>query len=124
VPESSATHEPAGANGAGAEVQPAPPRAGRPALVQALGETRAVWERRHQVREAVVPSHLPTREWLVRAAFALLALTALATIALAAVGLLAVGEAAGLALPVVAACALMIGFYLGTEAAREGQRRQ
>jgi hypothetical protein len=118
MPESTAVHEAGAANGSGGEVQ-TPPRPGRPALLHALGETRAVWERRHQVREAVVPAHLPTREWLVRAAFTLLALTALATIALAAVGLLAVGEAAGLALPVVAACAMMIGFYLGVEAARE-----
>ena len=69
-------------------------------------------------REAVVPSHLSTREWLVRAAFTLLAVTALATITLAAIGLLSVGEAAGLALPVVAVASLVIGFYLGSEAAR------
>jgi hypothetical protein len=118
MPESAAVPDTGAANGAGAEVQ-TPPPAGRPALLHALGETRAVWERRHQVREAVVPAHLPTREWLVRAAFTLLALTALATIALAAFGLLAVGEAAALALPVVAACAMVIGFWMGAEAARE-----
>jgi hypothetical protein len=118
--ESTAAAETGGANGASAPAPP-PPSPVRPALVQALNETRAVWERRHQVREAVVPAHLPTREWLVRAAFSLLALTALATIVLAAVGLLAVGEAAALALPVVAACALVVGFYLGAEAA---ERRQ
>lgn len=117
--ESTAAPETGGANGASAPTPPPSPV--RPALVQALNETRAVWERRHQVREAVVPAHLPTREWLVRAAFSLLALTALATIVLAAVGLLAVGEAAALALPVVAACALVVGFYLGAEAA---ERRQ
>jgi hypothetical protein len=105
---------PPNGNGAGA----ARPTAARLTLVQALGETRAVWERRHAAREAVIPAHLSTREWLVRAAFTLLAVTVLATVTLAAIGLLSVGEAAGLALPVVAVAALVIGFYLGSEAAR------
>jgi hypothetical protein len=108
------------ANGNGDAPAPSPP--GRLTLVRALGETRAVWERGHRAREVVVPAHLPTREWLVRAAFALLALTALATITLAGVGLLGAGEAAGLSLPVVAVASLMIGFYLGSESGREEQR--
>ena len=111
-----ATTPPVPPNGNGAG--PARPTAARLTLVQALGETRAVWERRRAAREAVMPAHLSTREWLVRAAFTLLTVTALATITLAAIGLLSVGEAAGLALPVVAVASLVIGFYLGSEAAR------
>ena len=116
-PAATTNPEPVPANGNGAPA--ARPTAARLTLVQALGETRAVWERRHAARQAVVPApHLSTREWLVRASFTLLAATALAVITLAAVGLLSVGEAAGLALPVVAVASLVIGFYLGSEAAR------
>ena len=94
------------------------------ALLRAIGEagtaaTRAAWRNRPRgTREAVMPSHLPTREWLARASFCLLAVVAVGLCILAALGLLASGEAAGLALPVVAVASLVIGFYLGGESSR------
>jgi hypothetical protein len=95
--------------------------AGALRVVRAIGEAGA-WPERRTGTAGAPRTQLSTREWLARAAFSLLAVTVLLAIVLTALSLLDGAEAAGLLLPVVALSAIVVGFYLGSEAAGEGRR--
>ena len=114
-------------NGSHAEVTPRAgsvmsAQAGALRVVRAIGEAGS-WPDRRQGAAAAPRGPLSTREWLARAAFSLLAVTVLLAIVLTALSLLDGAEAAGLLLPVVALSAIVVGFYLGSEAAGESARR-
>jgi hypothetical protein len=88
-------------------------------VVRVIGETRSWLERRQAVPAQAPRVQLSTREWLARAAFSLLAVTVVLAIVLTALSLLDGAETAGLLMPVVALAAIVVGFYLGSEAAGE-----
>jgi hypothetical protein len=88
-------------------------------VARAIGETRSWLERSQAVPPAAARTPLSTREWLARAAFTLLAVTTVLAIVLTALSLLDGAETAGLLMPVVALASVVIGFYLGAEAARQ-----
>jgi hypothetical protein len=88
-------------------------------VVRAIGDTRTWLERRQAVPAPAPRPQLSTREWLARAAFSLLAVTVVLAIVLTALSLLDGAETAGLLMPVVALAAIVVGFYLGSEAAGE-----
>ena len=87
--------------------------------VRAIGETRSWLERRQAVPAPAPRPQLSTREWLARAAFSLLAVTVVLAIVLTALSLLDGAETAGLLMPVVALASIVVGFYLGSEAAAD-----
>jgi hypothetical protein len=96
--------------------------AGALRVVRAIGEAGSWLERRNGAA-AAPRTQLSTREWLARAAFSLLAVTVVLAIVLTALSLLDGAEAATLLMPVVAITAIVVGFYLGSEAAGESSRR-
>ena len=112
-----------GAKPNGSHGQAAPdPGGGVPtawSVARAIGETRAWLERREAAPPPAARTPLSTREWLARAAFTLLAVTTVLAIVLTALSLLDGAETAGLLMPVVALASVVVGFYLGAEAARE-----
>jgi hypothetical protein len=108
-------------NGSHVESPPNPGGAVPPSwrVVRAIGETRSWLERRHAMPPPAPRAQLSTREWLARAAFSLLAVTIVLAIVLTALSLLDGAETAGLLMPVVALASVVVGFYLGSEAAGE-----
>jgi hypothetical protein len=96
--------------------------AGALRVVRAIGEAGA-WPERRNGTAGAPRTQLSTREWLARAAFSLLAVTVVLAIVLTALSLLDGAEAASLLMPVVAVSAIVVGFYLGSEAAGESARR-
>jgi hypothetical protein len=84
-------------------------------VARSLAQTRSWINRRRLSPEVLAPPpRLSTREWLVRAAFALFALVAMSVVVFSALGLLNATEAISAMLPVATLSAVIVGVYLGS----------
>jgi hypothetical protein len=81
-----------------------------------LEQTRRWLNRRRLATEVLGPApRLATREWLVRASFALFAVVTIGVVVFSALGLLNATEAISAMLPISTLTAVIIGIYLGGE---------
>ena len=99
---------------------PPPPAAESPAgpslTAQALQHARTLATRAPSIADDVVGHRrLSTREWLVRASFALFALVVLGVVVFSALGLMAPVEAIVVLSPVTAMVGMIVGVFLGAD---------
>lgn len=86
------------------------------AVARSLEQTRRWLAQRRTTAEVLgAGSRLSTREWLVRASFALFAVVAMGVVAFSALGLLDATEAISAMLPVSTLTAVIVGIYLGSD---------
>lgn len=85
---------------------------------RSLAQTRDWINRRRLAPEVLsaVP-RLSTRDWLVRASFALFAVVVMGVVVFSALGLLSAGEAIAALSPVTTLTAVIVGVYLGDRSA-------
>jgi hypothetical protein len=107
-------------NGSGATATADPPAGGAAradeVVTRSLEQTRQWLNRRRLATEVLGPtSRLTTREWLVRASFALFAVVTMGVVVFSALGLLNATEAISAMLPISTLTAVIIGIYLGGE---------
>ena len=81
---------------------------------RSLAHTRD-WINRKRLAPEVLPAtpRLSTRDWLVRASFALFAVVVMGVVVFSALGLLSAGEAIAALSPVTTLTAVIVGVYLG-----------
>ncbi|MGD9694350.1 MAG: hypothetical protein AB7V42_01670 [Thermoleophilia bacterium] len=86
------------------------------AMARVLAAQTRSWLHRRQLTPEVLAAtpRISTREWLVRAAFALFAVVTLAVVVFSALGLLNATEVASAMLPVSTLAAVIVGVYLGS----------
>lgn len=81
---------------------------------RSLAHTREWLNRKRLAPEVLAPApRLGTREWLVRASFALFAVTVMGVVVFSALGLLSANEAVVALTPVATLTAAIVGVYLG-----------
>ncbi len=85
---------------------------------RSLAHTRD-WINRKRLAPEVLPAtpRLSTRDWLVRASFALFAVVVMGVVVFSALGLLSAGEAIAALSPVTTLTAVIVGVYLGDRSA-------
>jgi hypothetical protein len=85
---------------------------------RSLAHTRD-WINRRRLAPEVLPAtpRLSTRDWLVRASFALFAVVVMGVVVFSALGLLSAGEAIAALSPVTTLTAVIVGVYLGDRSA-------
>jgi hypothetical protein len=73
------------------------------------------WLNRRRLAPEVLPAtpRLSTRDWLVRASFALFSVVVMGVVVFSALGLLSAGEAIAALSPVTTLTAVIVGVYLG-----------
>ena len=81
---------------------------------RSLAQTRD-WINRKRLAPEVLPAtpRLSTRDWLVRASFALFAVVVMGVVVFSALGLLSASEAIAALSPVTTLTAVIVGVYLG-----------
>jgi hypothetical protein len=83
-------------------------------VARSLAQTRSWLNRRRMAPEVLGPNaRLSTREWLVRASFALFAVVTMGVVVFSALSLLNATEAIAALLPVSTLAAVIVGVYLG-----------
>jgi hypothetical protein len=85
---------------------------------RSLAQTRD-WINRRRLAPEVLPAspRLSTRDWLVRASFALFAVVVMGVIVFSALGLLSASEVVAALSPVTTLTAVIVGVYLGDRSA-------
>ena len=85
---------------------------------RSLAQTRD-WINRKRLAPEVLPAspRLSTRDWLVRASFALFAVVVMGVIVFSALGLLSASEVVAALSPVTTLTAVIVGVYLGDRSA-------
>jgi hypothetical protein len=85
---------------------------------RSLAQTRE-WINRRRLAPEVLPAspRLSTRDWLVRASFALFAVVVMGVIVFSALGLLSASEVVAALSPVTTLTAVIVGVYLGDRSA-------
>ncbi len=85
---------------------------------RSLAQTRD-WINRRRLAPEVLPAspRLSTRDWLVRASFALFAVVVMGVIVFSALGLLSASEVVAAVSPVTTLTAVIVGVYLGDRSA-------
>ena len=85
---------------------------------RSLAHTRD-WLNRRRLAPEVLPAtpRLSTRDWLVRASFALFSVVVMGVVVFSALGLLSAGEAIAALSPVTTLTAVIVGVYLGDRSA-------
>ena len=85
---------------------------------RSLAHTRDWINRRRLAPEVLAPTpRLSTREWLVRASFALFSVVVMGVVVFSALGLLNASEAVAALAPVATLTAAIVGIYLGDRSA-------
>ena len=86
---------------------------------RSLAQTRDWINRKRRPRSEVLPARprLSTRDWLVRASFALFAVVVMGVIVFSALGLLSASEVVAALSPVTTLTAVIVGVYLGDRSA-------
>ena len=85
---------------------------------RSLAQTRD-WINRKRLAPEILPAapRLTTRDWLVRASFALFSVVVMGVVVFSALGLLSAGEVVAAISPVTTLTAVIVGVYLGDRSA-------
>ena len=85
---------------------------------RSLAQTRD-WINRKRLAPEILPAapRLSTRDWLVRASFALFSVVVMGVVVFSALGLLSAGEVVAAISPVTTLTAVIVGVYLGDRSA-------
>ena len=85
---------------------------------RSLAQTRD-WINRKRLAPEILPAapRLSTRDWLVRASFALFSVVVMGVVVFSALGLLSAGEVVAAVSPVTTLTAVIVGVYLGDRSA-------